>query len=35
MVDLTLQIAREAGFTPETRARADLDATVVIGTLLI
>ena len=34
MADMTLQIAREAGFTPEIRAFAELDATVVIGTLL-
>jgi hypothetical protein len=34
MADLTLGIAREAGFTPEIRVCADLDATVMIATLL-
>jgi release factor glutamine methyltransferase len=34
MADMTLQIAREAGFASEIRASAELDATVVIGTLL-
>lgn len=33
MADLTLRIASEAGFKPEIRACAELDATVMIATL--
>jgi release factor glutamine methyltransferase len=34
MADLTLETAREAGFTPAIRVAADYDATVMIATLL-